>query len=424
MIPALSPQLAALPVFGFEPNWDDPVELLHRHLTDIAATDAGREERAARRIYGALKLRYSLDTREHPAAAAAVRRFMLDAIGQQVVVPLWSEAVALTAPVNGATIYHASAASRLFAPDRPLVLWGDHGRCEALWAGAGPLTATQTLASNVISHAYGAGDFLVPAILTAPLTEKQTLRWIAGFQTRGDVEFSEAVEQALPIPSAASLPLFRGLPLFPFRLNRVSEPESTPQRDVLLFDDDAGVVAAVVTELAPRRHLRGELQLYPRAEILAFWAFSAATLGQWGAFWLPSDQPDFVLPQPHDGGAVLTVHGTGYAAGDFPHAARRFLLIRDDGHWHARRIVAAAVNADGSERLTLESAVPSLSTLAVISQLWLVRSTLDELPLRFAGTELASAEIAALEVPQEIADLADETAPADGAIPDRGRLAP
>ena len=54
--------------------------------------------------------------------------------------------------------------------------------CELVVPISGGVTTDQITATTGITQAYPLGSYIVPVIITEPMTEKQTKNWISGFQ--------------------------------------------------------------------------------------------------------------------------------------------------------------------------------------------------------------------------------------------------
>ncbi len=345
---------------------------------------------------------------------------MLNNIGQQLIVPLWSEAVPVTAVLaqNATAIPCASTSGRLFSDQRSCLLWNGSAAgapvCELVVPISGGVTTDQITATTGITQAYPLGSYIVPVIITEPMTEKQTKNWISGFQLDSDATFSEAVDQAKPCPFNVTLPSVRGLPVFPFRFNRAESFEFTSSAQNVVETDDVGMVSSVVTETRPRESIKGTTLLCSRNDVATLMAWFAQTLGRSTRLWVPSDQPDFFYVSQDNTAKTVTLVTIGYADNDFANTARRMILVRDQSNaWHARLVTAAHNNGDGTETLTLESALPNLTNYALISQLYLMRSELDELKLTFDAQLVAHCELQFTELPAEIDALLYSDAPAD-----------
>jgi len=406
----------SLAVFGFAPNEATEPILRLRALTEIRVSDAGREERNARLRIPALGIKFEADTDLDYNVSKAIEEFLRANIGLRIVVPLWSEQVVLTGPVDDVTIPCDSTTQRLFSDDRPCILWHSPSQCEVVVPATGGIGANSVTASEAPTGTYVAGDLLIPAIVTEPLTEEQTLTWLTSFYGTGSVDLQEAVESAVALPWSPSLPEYAGIPIFPFPFNEINAPESVFSRANKTLRNDADMSSVTVLESETRISRKGEAFLDTRTSIITMLALFADRLGRYGRFWLPSSKFDLLLGAASTTGTTLDVVDTGFA--DLFAANRFAILVRSGAAWHARRIAAVIDLENGYERLTLDSSMPSVAADAWISLLHLVRSEQDDIELAFTGTDLAETAVDCRELPLEYIDLLPTAAAADGVVTD------
>lgn len=440
----MSLNLVTPPLFTFPPNWASPPELRLRAITEIWPSKTGREERVARIAIPALSFSYSLLTDVGQASslpqavAAAFARFLRDHLGQQIAVPLWSEAMMISSVSGGNTVHlYDTCSQRLFSAGRPCLLVvaaflrGQRGAAVPVCEPIVPATVSSTQLVAVaapapfatIAGAFGAGDFIVPLIYTNPVTDNQTAEWLAGFQASGTVEFIEAFAEAhaLPFDAATLLPTYRGLPLFPFLLNFADSVTDDTEIRSETREDDAGQIAAAVYESAARTLPHGSVLLQDRSQIVALLTWFNAVLGRARKTWVASARPNFTLASPVAAQATtITVVSTDYATHDSATTQRTVILIRHGARYYCRVITNAVDNEDGTETLTLDYRLPDpLGLTAVISYLYLCRSDLDEIALEMLSQTVASCAVNFHELPLEIADvLLGAPVPCYGAVSD------
>jgi hypothetical protein len=438
---------STLPLFVFPPNWAEPPELRLRVITEIWPSKTGREERVARIAIPALSVAYSLLTDVGQAAslpqavAAAFSRFLRDHLGQALAVPLWSEALQISS-VSSATITLPSSegqgwvSTRLFSVPRACVLVSRASFQLASGLPVAEVVFPSTVSSTTIvlnatpTHTFLPGDFIAPLIVTNPVTDNQSADWLAGFQAQSSIEFLEAFSEAhaLPFDAATLLPTYRDLPLFPFLLNFAESVQDDSELRTETREDDAGQLVAAIYESASRTLPHGSVLLQNRDQIAALLTWFNAVLGRAHRTWVASARPNFTLAANVAANATtLTVFSTGYAANDFTTAQRTVILIRTYGaplpggagvgpRWYARVITAAVDNNDGTETLTLDYRLPDALSAGipsaggagvgpVISYLYLCRSDLDEISLKFLSQLVASADLRFHELPLETADV-------------------
>ena len=126
------------------------------------------------------------------------------------------------------------------------------------------------------------------------------------------------------------------------------------------------------------------------------------------ASWPPTWRRDFTLTATAASDATdLIVEDTGYVETQFPDESRRHLAVIISGGGartvYARRITDAVDNADGTETLTLESALGvAVDQYAVLSFLVLARLDADDIPIEWFHLGAAEASVRFVEIPREV----------------------
>jgi hypothetical protein len=416
-----------LAAFDFACDWSRPVRLSCRSLTDIDASDTGRETRTGRRLSLPVAIEFTAGAwADDSRAAHIIEAWIAAHLGEPIAAPLWSEAVRVTGTASGTTIPVASGAltNRLFHADRGVMLWRD--------SALGPVSQVLNVASlgassittvETIDAGFGAGSLVAPVIVTDPLISFEALGWTTSNRVSGRVRFDEAAAEAVGYGLTPRWPVWRGLPIWPVTPDWSSQPESEQERTAKDTRSDTGIVAVTLTGAQSRRRLSASTVLTSRAQIGDALSIFAWARGRLRKMWVPTAKRDFELTADPSGGSMLVVQWTGYTANEWPHPGRRAVLVHDAATWHARKVTNAVDNGNGTESLTLESALPSgLSAAAAVDLLVLARLDSDDLALDFDDTDFASLRGGFIELADEAAAALTGTSPANGVIDEEGVL--
>ena len=419
----IPPYVWTLPVFSFEPDWSHRPKLGMTFITDVQTSDSGAEERNARLDRPKLSAEHKVAAWEDHAVARSIEQFIEANIGKSVLVPMWSEAVPLTAAPSGTTIAVTAGSSQLFQPTRPVMLWKSpsvYSLLEISAAGATSLTSVLTAPAG-----YVAGDLAVPVFVSEPIKTGMELQWLNAFQASGSASFKEAAIETETLPFTVTLAEYRDLPIFPFPFNWSKGFQAQRNQRVDTVESETSIVAAVTAEDDPRVTAPGTVWLDDRADIARAWALFCGRRGRQSCLWLPSGKRDLVLTaaQPATSNQ-LVCSPSGYVTGDYLRVQRRVLLIVAEGAWYARLVTDAQYDAYGNEVLTLESTVPALPADAVISMLLLTRFDVDDISLVFNHNSQSDWETTLAELPAEYAALLTGTDPADGVLAENNVLLP
>lgn len=213
-----------------------------------------------------------------------------------------------------------------------------------------------------------------------------------------------------------ALTLYRGFPLcwpLPTREVRDGDRRETQTAGATRADAPSGafVVGAVDRPLVATHELAWPAS--DRATLVAVEEFLAACAGRFGAYWLPTLRDDFTVVAA--GLNTRTVASWGYASTVFPAFSAvaggdHLLAIRPDGTYRIRRITAAVDNGDGTDTLTLSTALGTdigtasqtlLSPAARFMLLRLARLDTDTITTTYTHGECATIRVPAVEIPRE-----------------------
>ncbi len=148
--------------------------------------------------------------------------------------------------------------------------------------------------------------------------------------------------------------------------------------------------------------------LHTRALVNDFLLWCAVRRGRFAPLWVPTWRRDFVLAEPIGAADTeITVEATGYTDTQFGDEARQHLAIITQGSGtrtvYPRRITDATDNGDGTETLTIESALGvAADTYAWLSFLVLSRLESDDIPVEWSHLGLAEASVQFVEIPRQV----------------------
>lgn len=178
------------------------------------------------------------------------------------------------------------------------------------------------------------------------------------------------------------------------------------QRSVVLLDNTTGRQKTDAHGAEPRPIRPFKWIAFGRAELTAQLAFMHARRGQAVPFWCPTWDEDLVSTIGLSAiDTTLTIKTIGYSQHLFPHAARRHIAIRDvSGPVAYRKVTAATDNLNGTEKLTLDSAIGlniPLSNL-LISFMPLYRLANDGNTRQWHSVDTADYTLNMVELPREV----------------------
>lgn len=155
----------------------------------------------------------------------------------------------------------------------------------------------------------------------------------------------------------------------------------------------------------PAWRLNLSFVLQSRAEIAALRDWFDTVYGRWKALWVPTFRNDVTLAVSAAAtDTAVTIVAMGYTDTYSAVEARRHLaFIQPDGTTTHRRVTAAVDNLDGTETLTLSSALGTAwaAGAGLVSFLLYARLDDDVLRLTRHHGDAAEADLAFLELPQE-----------------------
>ena len=167
-----------------------------------------------------------------------------------------------------------------------------------------------------------------------------------------------------------------------------------------------------LTRLTPgtRRAFKATWALRERAEEYEFLDFWYQQKGAWARFWMPTWQHEFAVVQPIAGATIViqNVRFSRAATGN-----ERIFLETKSGDFYVRHITTAEDLGDGTEALTLDTAITGPiqpDQVAMMGRVILARFDQQSLRLGYATAAAnrfyALAEAAVIELPNEYQEVA------------------
>lgn len=160
-----------------------------------------------------------------------------------------------------------------------------------------------------------------------------------------------------------------------------SDPETTPERQLLTVDEDTGPIVTADLVGIPLGRTSLSFALVGRPAIAAFLGLLYALCGRWSPVWVPSWAQDLrVVATVANGATTVDVEHSGLSARPLAINRRDIRIQLADGTVLYRRITAAMEQSADVERLTLDSAIATgfaASAVAVVSFMALCRQDTD-----------------------------------------------
>lgn len=393
-------------LFSVAPDWNEGMEETFEFLTDVLKSYDDSEQRRGLRQLPRRAMRYralTLNARD----AAGMESLIWGWQNQPYGVPWWQDAQPLTADVGiGSFVIPVDTADRQFAVGGLVAIWVDEYTFEAL--SITTVAAHSVTCSSPTQFAWkaGPGTRVLPIFLCRLPASVDISRHSSEID---QVDLNFIGEAAQPSPAPTTSPTqFKGFDVLELAPNWDQAPlKRSYKRSMVTIDPKVGPIevvdkggSAVVGQEFP-----WWLDTHPN--VTTFRAFMLRRFGQLNPFWLPTWDQDLVLAA--DVGTTetdISIKSEFYTRFFFPSPARRFIaFIPIDGSGNVyRKITGAVDNGDGTESLTLESAVGKnfAKGTTMVSFLTLARLASDSVSIKWDSSEHASALIELQEVPREL----------------------
>lgn len=366
---------AALPVWSLRPDWSQGLLERITFRTDVLQARDASEQLRGTRFTPRRLLEFGF------MASGDERRFLQNLAfgngGGRWQLPVWSEGVPLGALLaSGSTSVPLDTVERGFSAGYAVILGDDATQSELLTVSAVSDTALTVTATT---RTWPAGSMVYPAVV-ARMDQAHGTQGFTGDAGYGTARF--LAEQGNPDASVAPLVTYRDLPVFDFPIVTPRDPELGFQRVMDSFDDDLSVPAVfdIAGIALPRQTL--DLTAADRAEIAKLRGLIYWLDGMRGVLWLPTYQQDLrVVANIGSSATQITVAACNYTLDVAMALNRRDIRIETwSGAVYHRRITACAAPGDGTELLTIDSALGAAVAVADIKRisfLQLVRSDSD-----------------------------------------------
>lgn len=144
-----------------------------------------------------------------------------------------------------------------------------------------------------------------------------------------------------------------------------------------------------------------------RTELAALRSWVDARKGRQTPFWVPTYRPDLVISTATVAAvAGVTIKSCSYTRQMYPHLCRRYLAFmpRSGAAWTIRQVTSAVDNGNGTEGLTLDSAIGSIfsDSNTMVSYLLLCRLADDSVDIEYFSAISGEANMRFTEVRREV----------------------
>lgn len=389
-------------VFATSPDWAAGITERIGYLTDILRAHDDTEQRIRLRstANGGLAFRaLCADAQE----AAAIEAMLWANQAAAFLVPWWPDVSPLTVAADAPdTVLQVDTTDRDFVQGGAALVWLDHLTYAEVLIDS--LTASTITLDSAIGTEFPLGAVVVP-LKEGRLEDQQSVGRPTGSVSELDVSFTTEPGE-VPAYSGSAPTQYEGYDLIEELPNNRLDGEIELRRasamidsrtSIRVVDDKSGIATA----------LSGfNWFAYTRSEIAALKRFIHRRFGQAVPFWLPTWHNDLPLAEDAAGAAVnIDIKRVGYTDYQFPDTARRHIAFIDpSGAITARKVTAAVDNGDGTETITVSSALPAggFPAATMVSFLPLVRLADDDVDLRWSSPIMVECDLPVVEVTREV----------------------
>ncbi len=381
------------------PNWLSGVELTRRWETEIQETVTGAEERAAMRQVPRLELAYEIAPLTQAQRARFEDRLRAVLKSGQAAVPFWGRASDLASAASGTSAELATTNWPWQVGD--YIFFLDASDLEHPVHAVRQITGKTGLAltlNSALPQTFAAGSLVWPLLFGRPVAEDHGL--ITPRQSATSFTLMELAGSTRA--GSASGPTYLSRPIFTTPINWTDGASQRLSYDLRELQIGFGAEVFAPLQSHVVHGFEFSVQLHTEAEILALENFFAALHGRLQGFWLPAptEAVDIVSGVS---ATQFDITGQGFADSWNEHPATH-LWFMHEGSRAAAKILNVTDNGNGTERVTLESALPFTPDAAtMVNRLHYVRLAEDEESAYFLAEWFEQRSFQVLELPAEYA---------------------
>ncbi len=389
-------------ILAVRPDWSSAVGLEYLWKTVIKQAVTGAEKRSSLWSVPHRTFEFQCEAR-NGMEASMLRQRLQGSLGLIYGVPLWSDAVALSAGCDAGdrTLPVTDTVNRLFPADG-LAIIVSGAAYEVLpldSVGANSLTLAADLPQD-----WPAGSFVCPFFQGRMDKNQITLSGETGESAGLTIRLVEELEERLPdlAPDLSACPQYLGLYLLSTPHNFSSKVSTGLATSIDVHTSLGGCSTRLYTQDEPGLTMALTATLFSREDIRSFLDFFIRHRGRLSPFWFPSPHADILLSRDYEAGAMtFSVQGTDSAiffAKGF-HAEGKYVLFRfPDGSIEPRKVTAWS-----SDGYSMTVDVPIVSVwpyrTVTVSFLHLARFGKDVMGFDFSTTELAETRTEIATIP-------------------------
>jgi hypothetical protein len=384
------------PVFSFEHNWLDPVIEGLAWLTNVMPRKSDSEQRVGLRKYPRRSLEYRalLSSR---AMRARFDAFMELYQGEQMLVPVWSDAEQISAPASGDTIA-LTTAFKDYDAGAYVLLQRDYQTYEAVEIDS--IDATNIYLTEDLDETWPIGTKILPArpgYLASETKGTRIARDIKDVFVAFDIDPLSVSTNRFATLSPLQI---QSVDLF-FDHTETGDPQelaSTVRR--LRTDFETGAIESTLLAPAATNRIGHRQLMSSRTEIANFLGFLARRKGRKVPFWTPAYGHHFNVTQSLTNEITITdeMYQERFAAG----IARKY-MVRPSAAGAVLKVgktSAVVDNGNGTETLTLIGSEPGTAPVKISLTIPLryCRLDADAIELQWMTSSVVDARLAFREM--------------------------
>jgi len=369
-----------------------PINERLSYFTDVIPSRTDYEQRITLRAHGPSRtLQYQV-TPSSPRAKAALNALLFRP-AQTYLIPISSDRAPLTANVmTGDSTVSLDTVGRDFEVGSRLRLgtWNNYETC-----AISSVTDTDVTIAGTLANDWPAGTPVRPVRKAKLIRNK--IKNHAADRESDTLDFQIVSSELSTNRAAVFTPALTYRDEEIFNLERVrvdflQELSIEDFRRVNTLDNKTGTLDQFSGDTGTARSIPVRLLIRDNAARAQFFGWLATRQGQSVPLWIPSYENDFQAVSKS--GSNLTIQSIGYSQQYNLHAARRDVcFILNDSTFACLRITAAEDNGDGTETLTFDDSVPTLTDVNRISWLKYCRLQSDEIEIEWHRASSSGATI-------------------------------